>query len=97
MPQLASVALALAVNQAAGPRAKQLAGTGYRDATRLAGSPFSIWKSALTQNRASVTAALRCLAEVLDALTLAFSRRDDAALARLFLRAAAARRRVVAD
>jgi prephenate dehydrogenase len=97
LPQLASLALALAVDSAAGARAKVLAGPGYRDATRLAASPFSIWKSALNENRVAVRDALRCLDEVLATLSVALARGDEAALSRLFSRAAAARRRVVAN
>jgi prephenate dehydrogenase len=97
LPQLASLALALAVDSAAGPRAKALAGPGYRDATRLAASPFSIWKSALTENRVAVRDALQCLDEVLDTLSTALAHGDEAALSRLFSRAAAARRRVVGN
>jgi prephenate dehydrogenase len=97
LPQLASLALALAVDSAVGPRAKVLAGPGYRDATRLAASPFSIWKSALSENRVAVRDALQRLDKVLATLSAALERSDEAALSRLFSRAAAVRRRVVGN
>jgi prephenate dehydrogenase len=43
LPQLASVALAETVLDGAGDAAATLAGTGLRDALRLAGSPYAVW------------------------------------------------------
>lgn len=95
LPQLASIALALAVEMAAGSAAKKLAGTGYRDATRLAASPYNIWRPALAANALAVRDALRALRDALYTLTAAVEEGDEKALARYFSRAAAARRRVV--
>ena len=97
LPQLASIALACAVQASAGPGARGIAGTGYRDATRLALSPFTIWRPAIAANRAAVRRALRCLQTSLRRLISAVERGDDQALAREFSRAVHARRRVVAD
>ncbi len=52
LPQLASTALAASVFDALGDdRGLQLAGSGLRDMTRLAESPFEIWSDILETNR----------------------------------------------
>ena len=72
VPQLASWALfeAAKADPVAGP-ALALAGTGFRDMTRLARSPRPLWREILGQNRAEVSRALLALQRA-----LARSRRD---------------------
>jgi prephenate dehydrogenase len=97
LPQLASIALAIAVDDAIGPRSKPFSGPGYRDATRLALSPFDIWGPALKANAANVRAAVRALCRAVSIVRRAVDRGDNAALDRLFSKGAKARRRVVAE
>ena len=60
LPQVVSWALLSAArcDRVAGPRLS-LAGGGFRDTTRLAGSPPELWREILGQNRAEVGRALR--------------------------------------
>lgn len=65
LPQLLSVAL---VNEALGAdeAARTLAASGFRDMTRIASSPFGIWREILTANQGAV---LDVLARFTDRLT----------------------------
>ncbi len=68
LPQLLSTALANAVGEAS----LAIAGSGFRDMTRLAGSPYSLWDSILETNRDNVDRALEefivCLGKIRSAL-----------------------------
>lgn len=57
-PQLLSIALANAVNRFADGSAPGLAGSGFRDMTRLAGSRWSVWKDVCETNRDEMAASL---------------------------------------
>jgi prephenate dehydrogenase len=57
LPQLVSTALAGAVHQNA-PDAVAVAGPGLRDMTRLAASPWDIWRDVIATNQENVYAAL---------------------------------------
>lgn len=94
LPQLASVALAIAV-EASGGAARRLAGPGVKDATRLAASPFSIWGAAIKANRREILGCLDALRRVTADVTSAARQADVRAMERLFLKAKAARKRVV--
>jgi prephenate dehydrogenase len=60
VPQLAAWALRGAARRdAAARRRLGLAGPGFRDMTRLAGSPPSLWREILAENRREVVRALR--------------------------------------
>ncbi|HXW77835.1 MAG TPA: prephenate dehydrogenase, partial [Candidatus Eremiobacteraceae bacterium] len=59
LPQLVSLAAALAVDEATPGSARSLVGPGYRDVTRLARSLYEIWRSALAANQPSTSAAAR--------------------------------------
>jgi prephenate dehydrogenase len=64
LPQLVSCALAATVAESADAgELARLAGSGYRDMTRLAASPWGVWRDILATNSAEV-------ADALDALTL---------------------------
>lgn len=66
LPQLLSSALAKTVSEQSDAVALiAMAGPGYRDTTRLAGSSWSMWRDVLATNRAEVTAALEALLESL--------------------------------
>ena len=97
LPQLAAIALAIAVESASGREAKTLAGPGYRDATRLAASPFSMWASVLEASKPALVRVLRHFERVLARVVKAARQSDRRAMRRLFFRAAAARRRVVGE
>ena len=57
LPQLVAVALVESAVEA-GPEALALAAGGFRDMTRVAGSPFATWRPILADNRAAVERAL---------------------------------------
>jgi prephenate dehydrogenase len=97
LPQIASVALAVAAAHAAGPRACSIAGTGYRDATRLAVSPFDVWRSALISNGRHVLRSVRALERAVSTIRAALERGDIDTVERVFARARAARRRSIGD
>ena len=96
LPQLAAVALAAAVDIALRRRKPAFVGPGYTDATRLAASPFHIWRPALAGNQGPVRAAVRALERALKRVRKALDDDDFAALAAFFRRAQVARRRSVA-
>jgi prephenate dehydrogenase len=96
LPQLASIALALAAAQSGGKAAVKLAGPGFNDATRLALSPYDIWKPAIAANRRQITRGLRDLERTVARLARAARQADVRAMERLFSKARSARRRVVA-
>ncbi|MCA1620059.1 MAG: prephenate dehydrogenase/arogenate dehydrogenase family protein [Acidobacteria bacterium] len=59
LPQLVSCALASAVEGRADAESlKDLAGAGYRDMTRLAASPWGVWRDILASNAENVAGAL---------------------------------------
>ncbi|HLJ82851.1 MAG TPA: prephenate dehydrogenase/arogenate dehydrogenase family protein [Candidatus Eremiobacteraceae bacterium] len=94
LPQLAATALALSAAPHA-PRAwARIAGPGYRDATRLAASHFSIWRPGLEANRREVLRSIERLAKRVHGIETALRRRDWQTLMRIFSGAAKARRRV---
>jgi len=94
LPQLASIALALASADSGARRAPNLAGPGYRDATRLSLSRFAVWKPGLAANLKHVQTAVRALVKRVKAIERTLRRRDWPGLEKLFLAAARERRRV---
>jgi prephenate dehydrogenase len=70
LPQLASVALASLLHDEMDETGLPvtLAGPGLRDALRLAGSPYSLWRDIVLTNREHVAQALDALARRLDDL-----------------------------
>lgn len=96
LPQLASVALALAVDAASTGQAGSMTGPGYADATRLAASPYRIWGPSLAACKPAVAQALRQFERALRRVCDALADHDDRDMERLFFLAAAARRRGVA-
>ncbi|HYK53879.1 MAG TPA: prephenate dehydrogenase/arogenate dehydrogenase family protein [Candidatus Eremiobacteraceae bacterium] len=95
LPQLASIALALAASQSGGKAAAKLAGPGFGDATRLAMSPYDIWKPALTANQRHIGRGLCELERTVARLARAARQEDVRAMERLFSKARSARKRVV--
>lgn len=85
LPQLASTALALALDAAAEPR-REL-GPGGRDTTRLAGSSPEMWSAICLDNADFVVGALRRFEEQVEGLRIAVAARDAMALHELFARA----------
>jgi prephenate dehydrogenase len=87
-----AVAAALAVvGVDAVPRAADLAGPGYRDATRLALTPVDLGEALLSANSANVIAAIARLRAVLDELERAVAERDTAAIRDVLARASSSR------
>jgi prephenate dehydrogenase len=71
-----------------------LAGPGFRDTTRLAGTPIELAEQLLSANAGNVVAALAALRTVLEEIEGAVADRDRDALRSLLTRAAAARGRL---
>ncbi|HEY5095980.1 MAG TPA: prephenate dehydrogenase/arogenate dehydrogenase family protein [Candidatus Eremiobacteraceae bacterium] len=94
LPQLASIAVALASGDSGAAIERRLAGPGYRDATRLAESGFAMWKPALSANRANVLRSIRAMSKRVSVIQAALQRRDWRVLGRLFSAAGRERRRV---
>ena len=70
VPQLLSVLLVNLADRAKqqDPEVLRLAAGGFRDMTRIAGSPFPMWEDILAANGEEVTVALRSFRELLDNL-----------------------------
>ena len=85
LPQLLAVALVEAAADA-GPDALALAAGGFRDMTRIAGSPWSVWGPVLDDNRDAVAQALARFSARLDAVRQSVEA-GDGALAGAFERA----------
>lgn len=88
LPQVLSVALAPA---AEGRLAATLAGRGFRDTTRLADSPFALWREILEANRKPVLRALAAFEHRLGEVRRALEDEDWAAVEHAFVRARTAR------
>lgn len=78
LPQLAAVALAGVVRDATDDSGLPLtlAGPGLRDALRLAGSPYAVWRDICLTNRENISAALDRLAQALDQLRAQLASRE---------------------
>jgi prephenate dehydrogenase len=69
LPQLLATALAATVKSQSHANALlKIAGPGYRDMTRLAASPWSMWKDILATNPAPITNALSAMVQKLTTL-----------------------------
>lgn len=65
LPQLLSTALAITIARHVGAeQARQIAGSGLLDMTRLAMSPYEIWQSILVTNREAIGEALTAFGKV---------------------------------
>lgn len=91
LPLVLAAALAVVADDAVPGRLKDLAGTGFRDATRLALTPDDLATQLLTVNAPHVVAMLARLRTTLDALERAIAERDTAAVGEVLSRARAAR------
>ena len=85
-------AVAAALVRAAGSKSLPLAGPGYRDTTRVAAGPSSLWAEILLGNREEILAGLRDFRAGLQDLEAALETRDPAALAKFLEDAARIRR-----
>jgi prephenate dehydrogenase len=70
LPQLAAIALASVAREATDQTGLPLtlAGRGFRDALRLAGSPYSVWRDIVLTNTDNLDAALDRLAQAIEHL-----------------------------
>lgn len=91
LPLVLGAALTVVGEEATRGRLADVAGTGFRDATRLALTPDDLATQLLTANAAQVIVALARLRGVLDELERAVAERDAVAMAALLDRARAAR------
>lgn len=87
LPLLLASALVLVATDASPAGLGAVAGTGFRDTTRLAGTPSDLATQLLTANAPQVVAMLARLRPVLDDLERAIAERDAPALRELLSRA----------
>ncbi len=93
LPQLMASTLATLLNAehdgavAERALAQQLAATGWRDMTRLAGSSFSVWRDIVMTNQPNVAQALSAMIAELQNLQEALAQRDYNAVQDLFKQA----------
>ena len=90
LPLALAAALSIAGADAV-PQLGDLAGPGYRDATRLAQTPLDLAEGMLMANSGNVVAAIARLRVVLDELERAVAERDTSAVRRLLTRASESR------
>ncbi|HKT10406.1 MAG TPA: prephenate dehydrogenase/arogenate dehydrogenase family protein [Terriglobia bacterium] len=78
LPQLLSTGLAGMMEEKAGPAdlPLQLAGSGFRDLTRLAESPYSMWRDICLTNTENIQAALDAMIQKLDTIKTHLSTRE---------------------
>lgn len=78
MPQLLSTGLAGMVAEKAGRDglSLDLAGSGFRDLTRLAESPYSMWRDICLTNTENIQAALDAMIQRLDTIKIHLSTRE---------------------
>jgi len=85
-------AVAAALARAAGSSGLPLAGSGYRDTTRVAAGPSDLWAEILLGNREEVLASLQDLRHGVQQLVTALEKRDRPALTKFLDEAARIRR-----
>jgi prephenate dehydrogenase len=70
LPQLVSTALASLIGERAGPSGipLELSASGFRDMTRLAGSPYAIWRDICRSNSDNIGEALELLISKFEAM-----------------------------
>jgi prephenate dehydrogenase len=78
MPQLLSSGLAsmVAEKAAEGSLPLEMAGSGFRDLTRLAESPYSVWRDICLTNIENIQSALDAMIQKLDTIKTQLSSRD---------------------
>ena len=88
LPHLIATTLVLA----AGSKPLPLAGSGYRDTTRIASGPAPLWSEILIGNQPELLASLKNFRTTLDQLTSALEKKDASTLSELLDQAAHIRR-----
>ena len=88
LPHFISSALVMA----AGKKSLPLAGSGYRDSTRIAAGPSKLWTEILLENRREILAALKDFRNSVDGLATALERGDAESLEKILNEAAQIRR-----
>jgi prephenate dehydrogenase len=86
-PQLLSTALAVATADSLDEESYRLAGPGFKDMTRLASSPWSIWKDICQTNADQITDALGEVIRELELARKGVASGDSAALSEAFQKA----------
>jgi prephenate dehydrogenase len=78
MPQLLSTGLAAMMEEKTGQAnlPLQLAGSGFRDLTRLAESPYSMWRDICLTNIENIRSALDAMIQKLDTIKTHLSTRE---------------------
>jgi prephenate dehydrogenase len=87
IPQLLSTALAVATADSIDEESSRLAGPGFKDMTRLASSPWSVWQDICRTNADEITEALAEVIRELEASRKAVASGDSAALFEAFQKA----------
>lgn len=94
LPLALATALSVVAEEGLGNRVAAFSGPGFRDATRLAGTPVDLGEAILATNAAHVVAALAALRGVLDDIERAVAERDVAGLRVVLERAQTMRARL---
>lgn len=99
LPQLLSVLLVNTVQHAtrAHPEVLDLAAGGFRDMTRIAGSPFGMWRDILDANQPEISTVLAVFSKELRRLADAVAKNDMATLSDAFRNAEQTRDFIPAD
>ncbi len=85
-PQLLSTSIAAGISQNTAKNHLHLAGRGFRDMTRIAGSSWGMWKDILETNKKNITEALETYAEKMSEIKRELSTEQLGALEDNFLR-----------
>lgn len=83
-PQLLSTALAVAVGKKSDSQSRELAGTGFADMTRLAGSSWSVWEDICRTNADEISLALDEVIVEMESIKAALADGSFSTLARAF-------------
>ena len=93
VPYLLSVGLVNAVDGLRDEHARQLAASGYRSMTRLAGSDLRMWSDIVATNRTAIVEMLDCCQREIEAMRTAIAMGEEATWQRLMETAFEAKQR----
>src|SRR5262249_40892754 len=93
-PQILSTALALTIAREGKEKEKALAGSGFYDMTRLAGSQWSVWRDICITNADEISGALAEIINEIEMIRMTLAGRDFSSIQNAFQDANEARKAV---